>query len=67
MENLVKIVSFNGKDSYWIVDKDDNTILVPDTQQNEPELIETIFESDNLNIEEALVDTPTPVSNNRNQ
>ena len=33
------------------------------TQQNEPELIETISESDNLNIEETLVDTPTLVSN----
>ena len=28
-ENMVKIVFFNGKDSYRIVDKDDNTILCP--------------------------------------
>ena len=54
---------FNGKDSYGIVAKDDNTILAFDAQQNEPELIETISESDNLNIEETLVDTPTLVSN----
>ena len=56
-ENLAKIVLFNRKDSYGIVDKDDNTILAFDTQQNEPELIETISESDNLNIEATLVDT----------
>ena len=56
-ENLAKIVLFNGKDSYGIVDKDDNTILAFDTQQNEPELIEIISESDNLNIEATLVDT----------
>ena len=59
----MKIVLFNGKDSYEIVDKDDNTTLVPDTQQNETESIETISESGNLNIEETLVDTPTPISN----
>ena len=62
-ENMVKIVFFNGKDSYRIVDKDGNTILVPDTQQNEPESTETISESDNLNIEETLVQTRTPTSN----
>ena len=45
----MKTVLFNGKDSDRIIDKDDNTILVPDTQQNEPEPIETISESDNLN------------------
>ena len=45
----MKTVLFNGKDSDRIIDKDDNTILVPDTQQNEPESIETISESDNLN------------------
>ena len=50
-ENLVKIVLFNVKDSYRNVDKDDNTILALDTRQNEPESIETISESDNLNIE----------------
>ena len=44
-ENMVKIVFFNGKDSYRIVDKDGNTILVPNTQQNEPESTETISES----------------------
>ena len=46
MENLLKTVLFNGKDSDRIIDKDDNTILVPNTQQNEPESIET----DNLNL-----------------
>ena len=54
---------FNGKDSYGIVDNDGNTILVSDTQKNEAESIETISESDELNIEETLVDISTPISN----
>ena len=36
---------------------------MPDTQQNKTESIETIFEPHELNIEETLVDTPTPISN----
>ena len=36
---------------------------MPDTQQNEPNSIETIYELDNLNIEETLIDTPTPILN----
>ena len=38
-------------------------MLVPDTQQNKPESIEIISGSDNLDIEETLVDTATPISN----
>ena len=30
-ENMVKIVLFSGKNSHRIVDKDDNTVLVPGT------------------------------------
>ena len=38
-------------------------MLVPDKQQNKPESIEIISGSDNLDIEETLVDTVTPISN----
>ena len=38
-------------------------MLVPDTQQNKPESIEIISGSDNLDIEEIVVDAATPVSN----
>ena len=34
-----------------------------ETQKNEPESIETISKSNELIIEETLVDTPTPISN----
>ena len=57
-ENMLNIVLFNGKDSYRIVDNVGNTILVPNTQQNEPESIEAIPELDESNIEKTLVDTP---------
>ena len=60
---MVKIVFFTGKDSYKTVNKDDNTILMLDTQQNEPESTEIISQSDNLNIEETLVDMHIPISN----
>ena len=36
-------------------------MLVPDTQQSKPESIE--IGSDNLDIDETLVDTVTPISN----
>ena len=35
---------------------------MPNTQQHQQEWIKTIFESDELNIEENLVYTPTPIS-----
>ena len=57
-ENMLNIVLFNVKDSYRIVDNVGNTILVPNTQQNEPESIEAIPELDESNIEKTLVDTP---------
>ena len=60
---MVKIVLFNGKNSYRLVDNDVNTILVPDTQQNEPESIVSTSESDELNIEENLAELPNPSSN----
>ena len=36
---------------------------MPDTQQNKTQSIETIFEPHEVNTEETLVDTPTPISN----
>lgn len=60
---MVKIVLFNGKNSYRLVDNDVNTILVPDTQQNEPESIVSTSESDELNIEENLAELLNPISN----
>ena len=36
-DEAVKIVQFNGKDSYRIIAKDDTTILAPDTQSTELE------------------------------
>ena len=60
---MVKIVLFNGKNSYRLVDNDVNTILVPDTQQNEPESIVSTSESDELNIEENLPELLNPISN----
>ena len=60
---MVKIVLLNGKNSYRLVDNDVNTILVPDTQQNEPESIVSTSESDELNIEENLAELLNPISN----
>ena len=60
---MVKIVLFNGKNSYRLVDNDVNTILVPDTQQNEPESIVSTSESGELNIEENLPELLNPISN----
>lgn len=60
---MVKIVLFNGKNSYRFVDNDVNTILVPDTQQNEPESIVSTSESGELNIEENLPELLNPISN----
>ena len=36
-DEAVKIVQFNGKDSYRIIAEDDTTILAPDTQSSELE------------------------------
>ena len=40
----VKVVLYNGKDSYRIIAKDDTTILAPDTQSTELEFRDCILE-----------------------
>ena len=36
-DEAVKIIQFNGKDTYRIIAKDDTTILAPDTESTELE------------------------------
>ena len=45
-DEAVKIVKFNGKDSYWIIVKDGTTILAPDTQSTELGLSDCILETE---------------------
>ena len=45
-DEAVKIVQFNGKDSYRMITKDDTTILAPDTQSTELESSDCILETD---------------------
>ena len=42
-DEAVKIVQFNGKDSYRIIAKDDTTILAPDTQSTQLESSDCIL------------------------
>ena len=59
----VKIVLYNGKDSYRIIAKDDTTILAPDTQSTELESSDCILETECRQIiNETAVENPT--SNN---
>ena len=37
-ENVVRIVLFNGKNSYRIVENGENTMIVPETQLNDTQL-----------------------------
>ena len=60
-DEAVKIVQFNGKDSYKIIAKDDTTILAPDTQSTEPESSNCILETESTQvINETAVENPTP-------
>ena len=45
-DEAVKIVQFNGKDSYRIIAKDDTTILAPDTQSTQLESSDCILETE---------------------
>ena len=45
-DEAVKIVQFNGKDSYRIIAKDDTTILAPDTQSTELEFSDCILKTE---------------------
>ena len=59
-DEAVKIVQFNGKDSYWIIAKDDTTILAPDTQSTELESSDCILETECRQIiNETAVENPT--------
>ena len=60
-DEAVKIVQFNGKDSYRIIAKDDTTILAPDTQSTELESSDCILETECRQIiNEDAVENPTP-------
>ena len=60
-DEAVKIVQFNGKDSYRIIAKDDTTILAPDTQSAELESSDCILETEcRQTINETAVENPTP-------
>ena len=59
-DEAVKIVQFNGKDSYRIIAKDDTTILAPDTQSTELESSDCILETECRQIiNETAVEKPT--------
>ena len=59
-DEAVKIVQFNGKDSYRVIAKDDTTILAPDTQSTELESSDCILETECRQIiNETAVENPT--------
>ena len=59
-DEILKIVQFNGKDSYRIIAKDDTTILAPDTQSTELESSDCILETECRQIiNETAVESPT--------
>ena len=68
-ENVVRIVLFNGNNSYRIVENGENTMIVPETQLNDTQLNdadtrEDISEERNaLTIEETIVGTPAHMLN----
>ena len=68
-ENVVRIVLFNGKNSYRIAENGENTMIVPETQLNDTQLnnadtTEAISEERNeLTIEETVVGTPAHMLN----
>ena len=60
-DETVKIVQFNGKDSYKIIAKDDTTLLAPDTQSAELESSDCILETECTQIiHETAVENTTP-------
>ena len=59
-DEAVKVLQFNGKDSYRIIAKDDTTILAPDTQSTELESSDCILETECRQIiNETAVENPT--------
>ena len=62
-DEAVKIVQFNGQDSYRIIAKDDTRILAPDTQSAELESSDCISERECRQIiNKTAVEKPTPNS-----
>ena len=60
-DEAVKIVQFNGKDSYRTIVRGDTTILAPDTQSTESESLDCILETECRQIiNETAVENPTP-------
>ena len=68
-ENVVRIVLFNGKNSYRIVENGENTMIVPETQLNDTQLNDVDTrqaisqERNALTIEETVVGTPAHMLN----
>ena len=61
---MVKIVLFNRKNSYRIVENRQNTIIVPETQLNDTDTTEAIPEEGNaLTVEETIVGTSAHMLN----
>ena len=59
-DEAVKIVQFNGKDSYRVIAKDDTTILAPDSQSTELKSSDFILETECRQlINETAVENPT--------
>ena len=59
-DEAVKIVQFNGKDSYRMITKDDTTILAPDTQSTGLESSDCILQTECRQIiNETTVENPT--------
>ena len=63
-ENMVRIVFFNGKNSYRIVENEENTVFVPETQLNDTDATEAISEKGNALAIEETVSTPAYILNN---
>ena len=64
-ENMVRIVFFNGKNSYRIVENEENTVFVPETQLNDTDATEAISEKGNALAIEETVSTPAYILNNQ--
>ena len=60
---MVRIVFFNGKNSYRIVENGQNAIIVQKTQLNDTDATEAIEEGNALTIEETVVGTPAHTLN----
>ena len=63
-ENMVRIVFFNGKNSYRIVENEENTVFVPETQLNDTDATEAVSEKGNALAIEETVCTPAYILNN---